>query len=80
MTIDRRATKAYSSQTNGMQERFNGRVATEVLQVCVSSHKDLEILLRGFCFAYNHRPQRVLDGITTDQRITSCPVILTTPN
>ena len=71
MTIDRRRTKAYSPQTNGMVERFNGRVATEVLQVCVSSHKDLEILLRGFCFAYNHRLQRVLNGITPDQRITS---------
>ncbi|WP_029329768.1 integrase [Komagataeibacter oboediens] len=46
-------------------------VATEVLPVCVSSHKDLEILLRGFCFAYNHRRQRVLGGITPTQCITS---------
>ncbi|WP_193563073.1 DDE-type integrase/transposase/recombinase, partial [Acetobacter tropicalis] len=71
MGIDRRRTKAYSPQTNGMVERFNGRVATEVLPVCVSSHKDLEILLRGFCFAYNHRPQRVLGGITPAQCIMS---------
>ncbi|KFL91423.1 Mobile element protein [Acetobacter malorum] len=71
MGIDRRRTKAYSPQTNGMVERFNGRVATEVLQVCVSSHKDLEILLRGFCFAYNHRPQHVLGGITPAQCFTS---------
>jgi len=71
MGIDRRRTKAYSPQTNGMVERFNGRVATEVLPVCVSSHKDLEILLTGFCFAYNHRPQRVLGGITPAQCIMS---------
>ncbi|ASC06421.1 Protein kinase C [Acetobacter pasteurianus subsp. pasteurianus] len=71
MGIDRRRTKAYSPQTNGMVERFNGRVATEVLQVCVSNHEDLEILLRGFCFAYNHRPQRVLGGIAPAQCIIS---------
>jgi hypothetical protein len=71
MGIDRRRTKAYSPQTNGMVERFNGRVATEVLPICVSSHKDLVIPLRGFCFAYNHHPQRVLDGITPAQCIMS---------
>lgn len=70
MGIDRRRTKAYSPQTNGMVERFNGRVATEVLQICVSCHDDLEILLRGFCFAYNHRPQPVLAGITPAKCIT----------
>lgn len=30
-----------------MVERFNDRVATEVLQFYVSSHENLEILLRG---------------------------------
>ncbi len=69
--IDRRRTKACSLQTNGMVERFSGRVATEVLPICVSNHKDLKILLRGFCSAYNHRPQRVLGDITPAQRITS---------
>ena len=71
MGIGRRRTKAYSRQTNGMVERFNCRVAAEVLPVCVSSHKDLEILLRGFCLAYNHRLQRVLGGITPAQCIMS---------
>lgn len=42
-----------------------------MLQICVSSHEELEILLRGFCFAYNHRQQRVLGDITPAQRITS---------
>lgn len=54
-----------------MVERFSRRAATEVLRVCVSSHEDLEILLRGFCFAYNHRPQRVLGGIPPAQHIAS---------
>lgn len=54
-----------------MVERFNGRVATEMLQTCVSSHEDLEILLRGFCFADNRRLQHVLGSITPAQCITS---------
>lgn len=71
MTIDRRRAKAYSPQSNGMVERFNGRVATDVLQVCVASHKDLEILLKGFCFAYNHRKQRGLAGLSPAEHIAS---------
>jgi len=71
MTIDRRRTKAYSPQTNSMEERFNGRVATEVLQVCVANHEDLEILFKGFCFAYNHRKQRVLAGLSPAEHIAS---------
>lgn len=39
-----------------MVKRFNSRAATEELQICVSSHEDMEILLSGFCFVYNQRP------------------------
>ena len=52
---------------NGVVERFNGRVAGEVLGITVHSHRDLERLLRGFDAAYNARRQRVLDGKTPDQ-------------
>ncbi len=45
--VDRRRTRAYSPQTNGMVERFNGRIATEVLPINVAHHVDLEALLRG---------------------------------
>ena len=62
-----RHTKAYTPQTNGMVERFNGRVSSEVLGVTIYSHRDLEQLLRGFNAAYNARRQRVLDGKTPDQ-------------
>src|ERR671920_1963136 len=62
-----RHTKPRSPQTNGMVERFNGRVGGEVLGITIWSHGQLEQLLRGFNAAYNARRQRVLDGKTPDQ-------------
>jgi transposase InsO family protein len=62
-----RHTKPYSPQTNGMVERFNGRVGSEVLAITIYSHVQLEQLLRGFNAAYNGRRQRVLDGKTPNQ-------------
>lgn len=67
--VDRRRTRAYSPQTNGMVERFNGRVATEVLPINVAHHADLEALLRGFNHAYNQRRQRVLDGLSPAAKV-----------
>jgi hypothetical protein len=52
---------------NGMVERFNGRVGSEVLGINIYSHRALEQLLRGFNAAYNGRRQRVLDGRTPNQ-------------
>jgi transposase InsO family protein len=60
--VEHRRTRAYSPQTNGMAERFNGRVEREVLSITVGNHRDLERLLRGYNQAYNLRRQRVLDG------------------
>ena len=62
-----RPTKPYTPQTNGMVERFNSRVSSEVLGITIYSHRDLEQLLRGFNAAYNARRQRVLDGKTPHQ-------------
>src|SRR5437764_2359172 len=60
--IEHRKTKPYTPRTNGMVERFNGRVQREVLGVTVAGHRDLERLLAGFNQAYNARRQRVLGG------------------
>ncbi len=60
--IEHRKTRPYTPRTNGMAERFNGRVQREVLGITTASHRDLERLLVGFNSAYNARRQRVLDG------------------
>ena len=65
-----RHTKSRTPQTNGMVERFNGRIASEVLGINVYSHRALEQLLRGFNTAYNARRQRVLNGRTPNQIVT----------
>ena len=60
--VEHRKTRPYTPRTKGMVERFNGRIQREVLGITVSSHRDLETLLRGFNQAYNARRQRVLKG------------------
>ena len=62
-----RHTKPRTLQTNGMVERFNGRISSEVRGINIYSHRALEQLLRGFNQAYNVRRQRVLDGKTPNQ-------------
>jgi transposase InsO family protein len=65
--VEHRKTKPYTPRTNGMAERFNGRVQREVLGITVASHRDLERLLAGFNQAYNARRQRVLGGRSPDE-------------
>jgi transposase InsO family protein len=65
--VEHRTTRPYTPQTNGMVERFNGRVQREVLGITLHSHRDLEPLLKGFNRAYNLRRQRVLKGASPDQ-------------
>src|SRR3954468_12360112 len=65
-----RHIKPRTPQTNGMVERFNGRIVSEVLAITVYSHDQLEQLLRGFNAAYNARRQRVLEAKTPDQVVT----------
>jgi transposase InsO family protein len=62
-----RHTRPRTPQTNGLVERFNGRIGSEVLGITIYSHRQLEQLLRGFNAAYNARRQRVLKGKTPDQ-------------
>ena len=65
--VEHRKTRPYTPRTNGMVERFNGRVQREVLGVTVAGHRDLERLLEGFNQAYNTRRQRVLDGRSPEE-------------
>ena len=65
--VEHRKTRPYTPRTNGMVERFNGRVQREVLGVTVAGHRDLERLLEGFNRAYDARRQRVLDGRSPEE-------------
>ena len=67
LKVEHRKTKPYTPQTNGMVERFNGRVQREVLGITIYSHRDLEHLLAGFNQAYNARRQRVLKGRSPEE-------------
>ena len=64
--VAHRKTRPYTPRTNGMVERFNGRVQREVLGITIYSHRDLETGLAGFNVAYNARRQRVLKGRSPD--------------
>ena len=46
------AQRAIRWRSDGMVERFNGRVGSEVLSITIHSHAQLEQLLRGFNAAY----------------------------
>jgi transposase InsO family protein len=65
--VEQRKTRPYTPRTNGMAERFNGRVQREVLGITAASHRDLERLLAGFSAAYNARRQRVLGGRSPEE-------------
>ena len=77
--VQHRKTRPYTPKTNGMVERFNGRVQREVLGIMIYSHRDLAIVLRGFNAAYNGRRQRVLKGLSPEmvlrQRIEADPAL-----
>jgi transposase InsO family protein len=70
--VEHRKTRPYTPRTNGMAERFNGRVQREVLGITVASHRDLERLLAGFNAAYNARRQRVLNGSSPEEVVREC--------
>jgi transposase InsO family protein len=78
--VEHRKTRPYTPKTNGMVERFNGRIQSEVLGIPVASHRDLETLLGGFNQAYNARRQRVLNGRSPErvvhERLSAAPELV----
>ena len=69
LKVEHRTTRPYTPRTNGMVERFTGRVQREVLGITIHSHRDLETLLHGFNHADNARRQRVLGGVSPDEAV-----------
>ena len=60
--IEHRLCPPRHPQTNGMVERFNGRIADVVKQTRPASAAELEATLQNYLSTYNHRiPQRSLN-------------------
>jgi transposase InsO family protein len=63
--IEHRLTPPRSPQTNGMVERFNGRIAEVLNTHRFISAQDLEATLKRYVWLYNHHiPQKALQHQT----------------
>ncbi|WP_424859328.1 IS481 family transposase [Tepidimonas sp. HKU77] len=63
--IEHRLTKPRHPQTNGMVERFNGRIAEVLATHHFNSAEDLETTLTRYVWLYNHHlPQKAIGHIT----------------
>ena len=68
--IEHRLTKPKSPQTNGMVERFNGRLEQVLRSHHFNSAEDLEKTLHRFVWLYNqHLPQKALNHETPIQAL-----------
>ena len=68
--IEHRLSPPRHPQTNGMVERFNGRVTELIAQTRFKSAQELEQTLLNYVRTYNHRiPQRALDHQTPIQAL-----------
>ena len=68
MGIEHRLAPPRHPQTNGMVERFNGRISEVVNQTRFASRAELESTLRNYLKIYNHNiPQRALNNETPIQ-------------
>ena len=63
--IEHRLAPPRHPQTNGMVERFNGRISEIVKQTRFTSTAELESTLTNYLNTYNHHiPQRALDHLS----------------
>jgi transposase InsO family protein len=70
MDIEHRLAPPRHSQTNGMVERFNGRISELLKQTRFDSRADLETTLLNYFKLYNHHiPQRAIGSKTPIQAL-----------
>lgn len=70
LVIEHRLIPPRHPQTNGMVERFNGRISEVVNQTRFTSRAELELTLRNYLKIYNHNiPQRALNNETPIQEM-----------
>jgi len=68
--IEHRLTRPYSPQTNGMVERFNGRINEVIKQTKFSSAKELKETILKYLRLYNHHiPQSSLGYLAPVQAL-----------
>jgi transposase InsO family protein len=68
--IEHRLCPPRHPQTNGMVERFNGRISELISQTRFKSAEELASTLKHYLATYNHRiPQRALDHLTPVQAL-----------
>src|SRR4051794_34876620 len=65
--VEHRKTRPYTLRTNGMAERFNGRVQREVLGLPVAGPRARERLRAGSTPPNTARRQRMLDGRSPEE-------------
>lgn len=70
MEIEHRLAPPRHPQTNGMVERFNGRISELIAQTRFDSKADLETTLLNYLKLYNHHiPQRAIGSTTPIQAL-----------
>jgi transposase InsO family protein len=70
LTIEHRLCPPRHPQTNGMVERFNGRISEIMGQTRFKSAEELETTLKHYMATYNHRiPQKALNHLSPVQAL-----------
>lgn len=75
--IEHRLIKPMHPQTNGMVERFNGRVATILKKTIFDSSSELKATLLRYMLVYNqHLSQKAINHATNQRTLLKISVFL----